>query len=182
MGSFFEVLALYLYANGKITNYYLDFFEYPLFSFCWVFLMPFWRDGHFYWIHRAMHPWNKPGIPDLGKFLYKHVHSHHHKSYNPTALSGISMHPVEGFIYETAAVLPCLFFHHPALVLLIKIQLGVFAFLGHDGHDNPGGAALAHYLHHANFDCNYGSENAPFDWLFGTFDDGSGKYAKKLKN
>ncbi len=70
-------------------------------------------------------------------------------------------------------MIPCLFLHHPGFVLLIKIQLGVFAFVGHDGHDYPGGAALIHYLHHANFDCNYGSENAPFDWLFGTFDDGS---------
>jgi sterol desaturase/sphingolipid hydroxylase (fatty acid hydroxylase superfamily) len=38
-------------------------------------------------------------MPDVGRFLYKHVHSLHHKSYNPTAFSGTSMHPVEAFMY-----------------------------------------------------------------------------------
>jgi hypothetical protein len=46
-----------------------------------------------------MHPWFKKGekrmVPDVGRFMYKHVHSLHHKSYNPTAFSGTSMHPIE---------------------------------------------------------------------------------------
>jgi hypothetical protein len=50
-------------------------------------------------VHRCMHPWfdknDKRWVPDVGRFLYRHVHSLHHKSYNPTAFSGTSMHPVE---------------------------------------------------------------------------------------
>jgi len=34
-------------------------------------------------------------VPDVGKFLYRHVHAQHHKSYLPTAFSGTNMHPVE---------------------------------------------------------------------------------------
>jgi hypothetical protein len=49
-----------------------------------------------------MHPWfpknNKGMVPDVGRFLYKHVHSLHHKSYNPTAFSGTNMHPIEAFM------------------------------------------------------------------------------------
>ena len=38
------------------------------------------------------------GVPDVGKFLYRKVHSLHHKSYNPTAFSGTSMHVVEATV------------------------------------------------------------------------------------
>lgn len=49
-----------------------------------------------------MHPWfpknNKGMVPDVGRFLYKYIHSLHHKSYNPTAFSGTNMHPIEAFM------------------------------------------------------------------------------------
>lgn len=94
MGTFFEVLMLHLYASGRAASYYFDITSHPYSLAFWVFLMPIWRDGHFYAVHRFMHPWRTTAIPDFGKFMYKHVHSLHHKSYNPTAWSGISMHPV----------------------------------------------------------------------------------------
>ena len=52
---------------------------------------------------------------DFGKFLYRHVHALHHKSYNPTAFSGTNMHPVESTLYYTAAFIPCLWGGHPIL-------------------------------------------------------------------
>ena len=54
---------------------------------------------------------------DVGKFLYRHVHALHHKSYNPTAFSGTNMHPVESTLYYTAAFIPCLWGGHPILGL-----------------------------------------------------------------
>jgi sterol desaturase/sphingolipid hydroxylase (fatty acid hydroxylase superfamily) len=33
----------------------------------------------------------------------------------------------------------------------------------------PGSGDYFHLLHHAHFDCNYGSPHVPLDWLFGTF-------------
>jgi hypothetical protein len=45
------------------------------------------RGVHFFFVHRGMHPWwnRKGGLVDgdVGAFLYRHVHSFHHKSFNP---------------------------------------------------------------------------------------------------
>ena len=94
MGTGFEVLMLHLYATKRVTNYYMDLTDHPISLALWLVLMPAWREGHFYIIHRFMHPWRTRFFPDVGKFLYNHVHSLHHKSYNPSSWSGISMHPV----------------------------------------------------------------------------------------
>ena len=63
-------------------------------TLAWVLSMPYVRIAHFYCIHRMMHVWGTTTVPDLGAWLYKHVHSLHHLSRNPTSWSGISMHPV----------------------------------------------------------------------------------------
>lgn len=44
---------------------------------------------------------------------------------------------------------------------------------GHDGLNGP-----FHWLHHAHFECNYGSSSCPLDKFFGTFEDGS-RYLQK---
>jgi hypothetical protein len=33
----------------------------------------------------------------------------------------------------------------------------------------PGSGDYFHFLHHAHFDCNYGSPHVPLDWFFGTY-------------
>ena len=38
--------------------------------------------------------------------IYKHVHSLHHRSYNPGPWSGLSMHPVEHLFYYGCTVIP----------------------------------------------------------------------------
>ena len=53
-----------------------------LVTFLWVFLCPFWRDGHFYWVHRLIHPWNTEWVPDLGYYLFEYAHYLHHQSMN----------------------------------------------------------------------------------------------------
>jgi len=124
---------------------------------------------HFYVIHRLMHPWKTTQIPDVGKFLYRHVHSLHHKSYNPTAFSGTSMHPVEATLYYSAAFIPVAFGLHPVFAIAIIVDCGTGAWLGHDGFQWPGSGDYFHMLHHKHFDGNYGSMHVPLDWLFGTF-------------
>jgi len=138
MGTFWEVLCLHLYAKGLITSNYEFVLDRPLITFCWIFLCPFWRDAHFYFVHRVMHPWNTVYMPDVGQFLYDHGHYLHHKSTNFTAWSGVSMHPVEGIIYMTGMIVPCFFSHHAILLWIIKIDLIYKAVLGHDGYDFPG--------------------------------------------
>jgi len=153
-------------------------------TFLLAITMIHWRNIHFYAIHRLMHPWKISWLPkklDIGHFLYKYVHSLHHKSYNPTAVSGTSMHPVEATLYYSAALMP--FFNvalgtssflsanwiHPAIPLCVLVDCGLAAWLGHAGFDFPGTGDIYHQMHHACFDCNYGGSLVPFDYIFGTF-------------
>ena len=108
VSSIFEIVLLHMWATHKV-QIYTDFWQYPYWSLLWLCGIPYWRLSHFFCIHRMMHPWrvacvflslcsnslrHVTGLPDVGKLLYRYVHSLHHKSYNPTAWSGISMHPV----------------------------------------------------------------------------------------
>ena len=126
------------------------------------------RLPHFYFIHRFIHPWKIKYIPDFGKILYKYVHSLHHKSYSPTAVSGTSMHPVEATLYYSAGYVPALFGVHPLIPIATVVDCAIGAWIGHDGFQWPGGADFFHQLHHWHFDCNYGNPQIPLDWLFGT--------------
>ena len=76
----------------------------------------------YYIVHRLLHPWYTKRIPDVGKLLYKHVHSFHHKSYLPTPWNGLSLHPVEGFLnlaptYVYLLLLAPLIPFHPVVFL-----------------------------------------------------------------
>jgi len=143
------------------------------------------RGVHFFFLHRIMHPWwdRKNGLAqgDVGAFLYRWVHSLHHKSYSPGPWSSLSMHPVEHLLYFscflTALVLPT----HPLHLLLCKYHTDISALAGHDGYGPPGADDVGHYLHHAHFECNYGFSFPNFlDRAYGTYEDGS-SYAKKAK-
>merc|ERR1719389_1466764 len=103
-----EVLVLHAWASGRLP-FIADFWAAPATTTAWVLLMMHCRHTHFYFMHRSLHPWRTSHIPDVGRFLYRHVHSEHHKSHNPTSWSGLSMHPIESTYYFTAALIPCLF-------------------------------------------------------------------------
>lgn len=94
LASLQDVMVFHFWATGRwaVT---LDFWANPIVHVLWLVSMPYWRIVHFHFLHRGMHPWRTTTVPDLGKWLYRQFHSLHHKSYNPTAFSGISMHPVE---------------------------------------------------------------------------------------
>ena len=53
-----------------------------------VFALDAWE----YWIHRWMH---------VNKFLYRHIHSRHHRLYVPYAYGALYNHPLEGLILDT---------------------------------------------------------------------------------
>jgi len=165
-----EIPLCYLWATGTIT--YIDPFSNTLatiYTLFFILTCTHWRIPHFYVIHRAMHPWHIDGIPDVGKFLYKHVHKLHHKSYNPTAFSGTSMHPVESTAYYTAALIAVVFGLHPVVFLQCIVDCAVGAWLGHDGFQWPGSGDYFHQLHHMHFNCNYGAMHVPIDKWMGTF-------------
>lgn len=165
---FIEMGLCYGWASGKFPMQ-TRLSDAPLLNIVLAFTITHLRLPHFYLMHRSIHPWKTKWIPDVGKCLYKHIHSIHHKSYNPTAFSGTSMHPFESTMYYSAGLIPVAFGLHPVISLAVIIDSAVGAWLGHDGFRWPGNGDYFHYLHHKHFDGNYGAPHVPLDWLFGSF-------------
>jgi sterol desaturase/sphingolipid hydroxylase (fatty acid hydroxylase superfamily) len=133
-----EIVLCHWWACGALAMDH-SLWDRPLLTFLLAITITHWRIPHFWLIHRLMHPWRVSFLPfDGGKFLYKHVHSLHHKSSNPTAFSGTNMHPVESTLYYSAALLCLPFGAHPCIALACIIDCGVGAWLGHDGFQWPG--------------------------------------------
>eukprot|EP01065_Artemidia_motanka_P021102 TRINITY_DN2517_c0_g1_i2.p1 TRINITY_DN2517_c0_g1~~TRINITY_DN2517_c0_g1_i2.p1 ORF type:complete len:351 (+),score=87.24 TRINITY_DN2517_c0_g1_i2:55-1053(+) len=166
-----EVMMLHLWATGKAPYAATMESQHVLVNVFWVVFLTHWRVIHFWAIHRFMHPWFTTTIPDVGKLMYKMVHSLHHQSRNPTAFSGTSMHPVESTLYYSAALVPCLFGAHPTVFLAVVVDCAVGAWLGHDGFQWPGSGDYFHQIHHQWYDCNYGATHIPIDYWMGTFKD-----------
>merc|ERR1711990_1243353 len=159
-------------ANNKIPAA-ATLAEAPLTHLVWILFMTHLREPHDYLRHRLLHPWRVnwlPG-PDPGRFLYKHIHKLHHKSYNTTAFSGTStsFHPIENTIFLSAGFLAVPFGVHPVIFFALMVDCGFAAWLGHGGFVFPGTGDYYHNIHHTHFDCNYGTQNIGLDWLFGTF-------------
>lgn len=171
-----QILMMHLWASGRVP-FYAGFFSHPLYSLFILAAVTYWREIHFYWCHRGMHPWfdRRKGLMDgdVGAFLYRHAHSLHHKSYNPGPWSGLSMHPIEHFLYYSCAWLPPLLFAtHPLHFLYAKFHADIAPIGGHDGYDEPSANGDFHWLHHAKFECNYGVPfPIDFDKMFGTWVD-----------
>lgn len=171
---------VYLWISGKCVVYY-DFFATPIWSVSWLLFVIYWRDFHFYFAHRIMHPWfRKKKWFDIGAFLYRHAHSLHHKSYNTGPWSGLSMHPYEHLLYFSCVFCPSILgiSQHPIHFLFNHWHVLISPLPGHDGFDQPGGGSYFHYLHHAHFECNYGTPMVPLDKWFGSYEDGT-KYINK---
>lgn len=122
-----------------------------------VLILYFWGDFHFYWTHRLLH-----AVPQLYE-----VHKVHHKSYNPTPLSGLSMHPVESTIYFSSATLLALVFPF-WVVRVMHLALTCFPFDGHCGFGSWSQEdQYHHYIHHSKFSWNFGSSPL-WDHICGT--------------
>ena len=164
-----EVAILYAYANGYVP--WVSFADHPWYLAFLVLVIPIIHETHFFLIHRLIHT----------PFLYKHVHSVHHNSVNPSPFSSLSMHPVELLLYLGMAFWYVLIPANPIVALYALHRAGFGAIPGHVGFDKVevgenGGVdthAYIHYLHHKYFEVNYGDGLIPFDKWFGTFHDGS---------
>ena len=87
----YECFMWWMYANDRLP--FISFDSNPIY-FCLLMLaVPFWRNFHFYCIHRLIH-W-KP--------LYDWVHYVHHKNVNVGPWSGLAMHPVEHLCISAAS-------------------------------------------------------------------------------
>ncbi|MBV1703372.1 MAG: sterol desaturase family protein [Hyphomicrobiales bacterium] len=165
-----EVFMLWAFATGRV--HWLTWADHPVYLAALALLAPAIHELHFFAIHRAIHsPW-----------LYKHVHSVHHNSINPSPWSSHSMHPVETLLYHSVALWHLVIPSNPVVALFQLHVAGFGALNGHIGFDRlelTEGAALeshafAHYLHHKYFEVNYGGDGLiPLDRWFGTWHDGT---------
>lgn len=161
--------ALYMWAAARHLVPYLSWTEHPLYSALWLGAIPFWREFHFYCIHRLIH--YKP--------LYKRIHHLHHKNFNPGPWSGMAMHPAEHLLYFSVLLIHWIVPSHPVHFLFNAQHTALTPAAGHHGFEGPvlngkvPTGSYFHYLHHRLFVCNFGEATLPLDKLFGTFNDGT---------
>ena len=181
-GVFFASLymAIYMwgYANGDIV---LHTWQDGWVWYVAVFpITVWWTSLHFYLVHRMMHEW---------QWLYDKVHALHHKNINIGPWSGMAMHPVEHAIYLSSVLVHLVLPSDPIHVLFHLIYLFAGAYLGHIGHDGFyigkrkvfAGGNFYHQLHHRYFDCNYGTNEVPWDKWFGSFHSGTEEDTQRVR-
>ena len=171
--TFFQSITMWLMANGYIPL--VTFHTFSIGFVFWFFLgfiyIPIWAALHFYWIHRFLH------IP----FMYKRFHSLHHRNINIGPWSGMSMHPIESFLYISSVCIHWIILAHPIHLIFHLIWLGPGASMSHTGYEDLlikdkkklSLGTFYHQLHHRYYECNYGNQEMPWDRWFGTFHDGS---------
>lgn len=165
----YEVLMFWAMANGYAPV--LTFAAHPIWFVALFLLIPVWESFYFYWIHRLIH------LP----FLYKHIHSLHHRNINVGPWSGLSMHPVEHAIYLGSVLIHFVVAAHPIHILYHLQYYTLTAVTTHTGFQgllmkNKNRLNLGtfhHQMHHRYFECNYGGLEMPWDKWFGSFHDGS---------
>mmetsp|Transcript_96142 Transcript_96142/g.170628 ORF Transcript_96142/g.170628 Transcript_96142/m.170628 type:complete len:494 (+) Transcript_96142:67-1548(+) len=158
-----EAAAMHCWATGRLP--YITDAE--SFGTAWGFLafvaaclgVAVWRDFHFYFAHRFIHI----------KFLYKYVHSLHHRNTDIEPFAGLSMHPIEHLFYFACAG-PALYVKaSPFAFMWFGIHLLISPAASHSGFEDNFQSDQFHYLHHRFFECNYGTGGIPYDLWFGTF-------------
>ena len=167
--TFWECLMWYAYANGIAPM--ITFEAAPIWFLVLIVLIPIEAGFHFYFFHRLLH---------VGK-LYTWVHSWHHKNIQTGPWSGLAMHPAESFFLRADILWFFLIPAHPIHVLFLIMHSTIGAPTSHTGFERvkvgkSKGLEVGdffHQLHHRFFDCNYGTDETPWDEWFGTFHDGT---------
>jgi len=158
-----EAIAMHCWATGRLP-YITDAESFGTISgfaafVAAIFAVAIWRDFHFYFAHRLIHI----------KFLYKYVHSLHHRNTDIEPFAGLSMHPIEHLFYFACAG-PALYVKtSPFAFMWFGIHLLISPAASHSGFEDNMQSDQFHYLHHRFFECNYGTGGVPYDLWFGTF-------------
>ncbi|KAH9946525.1 sphingosine hydroxylase [Amylocystis lapponica] len=84
-----EIAGRVLETDGQLLLYALYWWAIPVAKFFFgMFIIDTWQ----YCLHRSMH---------MNTFLYKKLHSVHHRLYVPYAFGALYNHPIEGFFLDT---------------------------------------------------------------------------------
>ena len=114
----------------------------------------------FYWSHRLQH---------MNKFLYKHVHRHHHLEMNPKPIDAYVLSPVEAIIVTLCFMFPNfvgLRMHKVAF----DVTLAVHTFFGVCIHGEKFTIKYLnhHMIHHQRLNCWYSGPIPIWDYVFST--------------
>ena len=155
--TFFQAIVLWAMANGFAPV--LTFSESPI-LFILVFpALVVWASFHFYWIHRFLH-WPP---------MYRIAHALHHRNVNVGPWSGISMHPIEHFLFYTNFLIHFILVSSPLHLMFHGYMQSIHPIFSHSGFEklyvaNKERANMGdffHQLHHRYFECNYGTVEMP---------------------
>jgi len=168
-----------LYTWGAANSWwpYVGIRDNPAWFIAFFFLIPLWREFHFYWIHRLIH-WRP---------LMNSVHRVHHMNPNPGPWTGLAMHPVETLLYFSVMAIHFVVPSHPLHFFFNSQLTALTPAMGHHGFEGPlfkgrlVTGSYFHYLHHRFVACNYGEVTVPLDRWFGSFYDGTGTFSVKKK-
>jgi lathosterol oxidase len=116
-----------------------------------------------YWAHRILHQ----------RWLYKHLHIHHHLYRKPTPWVSMAFHPLDSWLQALPTYLCALFMPlHISIYCVAFVFLMVWTFFIHDRVSFvrlPFVHYTAHHtLHHIYNKDNYGQYFTLFDRLFGS--------------
>lgn len=124
-------------------------------------VIPLYRSIHFYLAHRLIH---------IGP-LYRFIHSLHHRNTDIEPFAGLSMHPIEHLFYYSCLCFSLYIWGSPFFFMWNGVHLSISPSASHSGFEDHFQSDQFHYLHHRFFECNYGTGDIPFDYIFGTFRD-----------
>eukprot|EP01065_Artemidia_motanka_P013021 TRINITY_DN17181_c0_g1_i1.p1 TRINITY_DN17181_c0_g1~~TRINITY_DN17181_c0_g1_i1.p1 ORF type:complete len:503 (+),score=132.94 TRINITY_DN17181_c0_g1_i1:60-1568(+) len=173
-----DALYMYMFASGKLPHVsdaeVASDASAALKTVLWVIWVPMWRDLHFYLAHRFIHI----------SFVYRYVHSLHHRNTDIEPFAGLCMHPIEHLYYLGCAG-PAAYMHaSPFVVYWNLVHLLISPAASHSGWEDNMQSDQYHFLHHSKFECNYGTSGTPLDKTFGTFREKFGEsktYAGQFK-
>lgn len=162
----YEILLLWAFANELLP--FVSFATHPIWFVTWFLIIPFWREAHFFVIHRILH--FKP--------LYKKIHYLHHYNINPGPWSGLAMHPIEHLLYFSVVLIHVIVPSHPLHFIFNSQHTAFTPAPGHCGFEGKLFSrfffgSYFHYLHHRLFEVNYGESTIPLDKWFGSFENGA---------
>ena len=90
-------------------------------------------DAWQYFWHRAFHE---------SRFLYRHLHSHHHRLYVPYAFGALYNHPIEGLLLDSLGAL----ISHMMAFMTVRQAILLFAFSTLKTVDDHGGYAFPWWI------------------------------------
>jgi lathosterol oxidase len=156
--------AAYVVLGGR-SALYMDVHAWPMWwlpvSAVVVALM---MDGGLYYSHRVLH----------GRWLFRHIHRHHHKFLAPTIFTMTAVHPIE-FLMHQSVLIGCAMLVpvHWAVYVAVVLYTYLIGAIDHSGVRVNWALPLHssnqfHDDHHVYFHCNFGHHSDLFDRLHGT--------------